>query len=174
MTSLQLEAAKSGDIPRIWTIICQGREQMRLAGSLQWQDSYPALADIEADIAAGCGYVLRCGENAGENAIAYAAVIFDGEPAYGKIKGQWLADRPYAVVHRLAVADEMKRRGIASLFMRGIERLSLSRGISSVRVDTNFDNQWMIRILSKLGFAYCGEVVYDRNKRMAYEKILPQ
>jgi GNAT superfamily N-acetyltransferase len=166
--SLQLEKAKSGDIPRIWDIICQGREQMRLSGSQQWQDGYPAAANINADVASGYGYVLRLGANV----IAYAAVIFDGEPAYGNIKGHWLADQPYATVHRLAVADEMKHRGIATLFMRLIENITIVRGITSIRVDTNFDNHRMNRILSKLGYVYCGEVVYDRNRRMAYEKIL--
>jgi hypothetical protein len=30
----------------------------------------------------------------------------------------------------------------------------------------------MQKIFAKLGFAYCGEVLYDKNRRMAYEKIL--
>ena len=166
--SMQLDKAKSDDVPRIWTIICQGKEQMRREGSGQWQDGYPAQANIADDIAAGYGRVLRrdgC-------VIAYAAVIFDGEPAYGNIDGHWLADQPYATVHRLAVADEMKHRGVATSFMREIENLSRDRGIASVRVDTNFDNLRMSKILAKLGFVYCGEVTYDANKRMAYEKLL--
>ena len=166
--NMQLDKAKSDDVPRIWTIICQGKEQMRREGSGQWQDGYPARSNIADDIAAGYGHVLRhdgC-------VIAYAAVIFDGEPAYGNIDGHWLADQPYATVHRLAVADEMKHRGVATSFMREIENISRARGIASVRVDTNFDNLRMSKILSKLGFVHCGEVTYDTNKRMAYEKLL--
>ena len=104
--------------------------------------------------------------------IAYAAVVFDGEPAYNSIDGSWLSEQPYVVVHRLAVANEMKQKGIASLFMQKVEELSRSQGIHSFKVDTNFDNFYMHRMLEKLGFSYCGEILYQRGSRMAYEKLL--
>ena len=30
----------------------------------------------------------------------------------------------------------------------------------------------MHRMLEKLGFSYCGEILYQRGSRMAYEKLL--
>ena len=99
-------------------------------------------------------------------------MVFDGEPAYNSIEGRWLSEQPYVVVHRLAVADEMKQKGIASLFMQKVEKLSRSQGIHSFKVDTNFDNFYMHRMLEKLGFSYCGEILYQRGTRMAYEKLL--
>lgn len=156
------------DARRIWQIIQQAKEQMRLLGSQQWQDGYPLLETIVSDITLGNGYVL-CKEG---HAIAYGSVIFDGEPAYKAIEGKWMDDEPYVVVHRLAVADEMKQRGIATLFMEKIERLSLRKGVNRFRVDTNFDNHYMHRMLERLGFAYCGEIEYNRGSRMAYEKTL--
>ena len=86
--------------------------------------------------------------------------------------GSWLSEQPYVVVHRLAVANEMKQKGIASLFMQKVEELSRSQGIHSFKVDTNFDNFYMHRMLEKLGFSYCGEILYQRGSRMAYEKLL--
>lgn len=161
--------AEEKDADRIWEIIGQAKAQMYREKKQQWNESYPAPANIAADIGSGYGYVL-CG---GEEVIAYGAVIFDGEPAYRTIQGEWLSgDRPYVVVHRLAVAEEMKRRGVAVVFMQGVERLSLGRSVRSFRVDTNFDNFYMHRILEKLGFAYCGEITYQQGARMAYEKIL--
>ena len=44
------------------------------------------------------------------------AVLFGGEPAYGSIEGEWLCQPPYVVVHRLAVAQEMRRCGLATRF----------------------------------------------------------
>lgn len=57
------------DIDPVWRIILQAKEQMRLLGSRQWQDGYPALDDIRRDIADGCGYVLA----AGNVPVAYGA-----------------------------------------------------------------------------------------------------
>ena len=156
------------DVERIWQIILQAKERMRLRGSRQWQDGYPAIENITGDIEKEYGYVL-CSDN---EIIAYAAIIFDGEQAYDSIQGNWLSDRPYVVVHRLAVADGMTQRGVATLFLEKVEELSRQNKVFSFRVDTNFDNQYMLKILTKSGFTYCGEVFYESSARMAYEKII--
>ena len=157
------------DVERIWQIILQAKERIRLRGSRQWQDGYPDIESIVSDVEKGYGYVLSF-EN---QAIAYAAVIFDGEQAYNSIKGNWLSDRHYVVVHRLDVADEMTQRGIATLFFEKVEELSVQNKVFSFRIDTNFDNQYMLKILAKLGFTYCGDVFYERSgTRVAYEKLL--
>jgi GNAT superfamily N-acetyltransferase len=168
MPEIVLEKARPEHQERIWQLILQAKEQMRLRNSRQWQDGYPAIENITRDIANGYGCVLSLHKAV----IAYAAVIFTGEPAYETIEGKWLSDRPYVVAHRLAVADEMKRQGVATLFMQKIEEWSRTKGIYSFRVDTNFDNLYMQKIFAKSGFVYCGEVLYDQNRRMAYEKIL--
>jgi hypothetical protein len=70
--------AENADVERIWEIILQAKEQIRRMNSRQWQDGYPSEENITGDIENGYGYVL-CD---GSGVIAYAAVIFDGEPAY--------------------------------------------------------------------------------------------
>lgn len=160
--------AKQVDAERIWQIILQAKEQMRRMNSRQWQDGYPAIENITSDIEKGYGYVL-CEDS---DVIAYGAVIFDGEPAYGNIQGKWLTDLPYLVVHRLAVADEVKKQGVATFLMQKIQELGQQKGTGSFRVDTNFDNLYMQKILFALGFTYCGEIYYDKNPRRAYEKII--
>lgn len=163
---VDLRQATEGDTERIWEIILQAKERMRQAGKKQWQDGYPAREDLVSDVASGYGYVLcRAGK-----AVAYGAVIFDGEPAYGAIRGKWLTELPYVVVHRLAVADEAGRQGMATRFMRGVEELSRRKGVGSFRVDTNFDNAYMLRMMEKLGFSYCGKIVYGGGERLAFEK----
>ena len=96
--------------------------------------------------------------------IAYGAVVFDGEPAYDAIDGQWLTDGPYVLVHRIAVADGERGRGVAAEFLHRVEAL--------FRIDTNFDNRTMLRLLERTGFSYCGKVVYRSGERLAYEKRL--
>ena len=166
MKSIIIRRAEFADIERIMKIIRQGKEQIRRMNSHQWQKGYPGVEHITADIEKGYGYVLHresC-------IIAYAAVITDGEPAYNEIKGKWLTDLPYMVVRRLAVADEMKQKGIATFFIQKIEELAKQNGIHSLRGDTSFDNLYMQKILFALDFTCCGEICYDRGKRKAYEK----
>lgn len=278
---LLFRRARPADTERIMEIIRQAQAQMRALGSLQWQDGYPATADIGHDIACGYGWVFEKPEaekspeargsdgtgaagfrpetaaarkitDTGEagatgsgtdetaatteeateateetrkaremqetqealemqealetretretqetqetqealetremretqaakaaaaqgNVIAYGAVVFDGEPAYDAIEGAWLTDGKYVVLHRMAVADGEKGRGVATEFMRRVEAMAHGRGTGSMRVDTNFDNRYMLRMLGRLGFVYCGKVRYRSGERLAFEKPL--
>ena len=251
---LVFRRARPADAARIMEIIRQAQAQMRALGSLQWQDGYPAAADIGHDIACGYGWVFEkpeaekspeargsdgtgaagfrpetaaarkitdtgeagaTGSGADEtaatteeateateetrkaremretqealetretqaakaaaaqaqgNVVAYGAVVFDGEPAYDAIDGQWLTDEPYVLVHRIAVADGERGRGVAAEFLHRVETLAQERGVKAFRIDTNFDNQTMLRLLERTGFTYCGKVVYRSGERLAYEK----
>lgn len=248
---LVFRRARPADAARIMEIIRQAQAQMRALGSLQWQDGYPAAADIGHDIACGYGWVFEkpeaekspeargsdgtgaagfrpetaaarkitdtgeagaTGSGADEtaatteeateeateateetrkaremretqaakaaaaqaqgNVVAYGAVVFDGEPAYDAIEGAWLTDGEYVVLHRMAVADGEKARGVATEFMRRVEAMAHGRGTGSMRVDTNFDNRYMLRMLGRLGFVYCGKVRYRSGERLAFEKPL--
>lgn len=271
---LVFRRARPADAARIMEIIQQAQAQMRALGSLQWQDGYPAAADIGHDIACGYGWVFEkpeaeksteargsdgtgaagfrpetaaarkitdtgeagaTGSGADEtaatteeateateetrkaremretrealetretrktqetqealetremretqaakaaaaqaqgNVVAYGAVVFDGEPAYDAIEGAWLTDGDYVVLHRMAVADGEKGRGVATEFMRRVEAMACGRGTGSMRVDTNFDNRYMLRMLGRLGFVYCGKVRYRSGERLAFEKTL--
>ena len=165
--------AQSCETDRIMQIIRQAQARMHAAGSRQWQDGYPAPGHISADIGRNRGYVLcKPGVEGPLSVIAYGAVVFDGEPAYDAIDGQWLTDEPYVLVHRIAVADGERGRGVAAEFMRRTEALARGRGVGSFRVDTNFDNRYMLRMLERLRFAYCGKIIYESGERLAFEKPL--
>ena len=97
--------AQSCETDRIMQIIRQAQAQGRAAlarqGVDQWQDGYPAPGHISADIGRNRGYVLcKPGVEGPLSVIAYGAVVFDGEPAYDAIDGQWLTDEPYVLVRR--------------------------------------------------------------------------
>lgn len=113
-SDLLFRKAEEADIARIWEIIGQAKAQMRRLNSHQWDENYPALENIAKDIQSGNGYVFCNKENI---AVTYGVISFDGEPAYKEIDGKWINDLPYMVVHRLAVADEMKHQGLAKRFM---------------------------------------------------------
>lgn len=165
--------AQSCEADRIMQIIRQAQARMNVAGSRQWQDGYPAPGHISADIGRNCGYILCKPDTEGPLAvIAYGAVVFDGEPAYDSIDGQWLTDEAYVLVHRMAVAAEEQGRGVATEFLQRVEALARERGVRSFRIDTNFDNRTMLGLLERTGFTYCGKVAYRSGERLAYEKRL--
>ncbi len=163
-----LRKACTGDKQRIWEILQQAIQLRKADGSAQWQDGYPNLEVIENDINKAYGYVLLLDEQI----IAYVAIIFDVEPAYEIIEGTWLSNQDYAVIHRLAVAQDIKTKGGATFVMSEIEQIARAESVFSIRVDTNYDNVGMLRILDKLEYRYCGEVYFRGGARRAFEKLL--
>ena len=164
---MKLRPATITDLPRMWEIILQAKAQMYRENKQQWDESYPLPEHLQADIDKGYAHVL---EEEGK-VIAYGAIAFDGEPAYDSIEGDWLSIQSYVVLHRLAVADEAKRKGVAVRFFQEVKNLALSQGIHSFKVDTNFDNVYMHKVLEKCEFSYCGEIHYPRGDRWGYELI---
>lgn len=167
---MQLRKANLSEIPVIWKILQQAIEQRRIDGSQQWQDGYPNPETISNDIHNGYGFVLI--DN--ETIIAYAAIIFEPEPAYEEIVGKWLTDDEYVVIHRVAVSNAVKGKGIATQLFQLIEHLATENKVYSIKVDTNFDNVPMLKIMDRLDYTYCGEVFFRGSARRAYEKILPK
>ena len=163
-----LRKATFSELPIIWDILQQAIEQRKKDGSKQWQNGYPNEQTILDDITNGYAYVLT--DN--DLIVAYVAIIFGVELAYNDIKGKWLTNDDYVVVHRVATADTVKGKGIATQLFKMIEDFSSAQKVYSIKVDTNFDNIPMMRIFDKLGYIYCGEVFFNGASRKAYEKII--
>jgi GNAT superfamily N-acetyltransferase len=166
--TLTLRKAHVAEKTIIWEILQDAIEQRRLDGSRQWQDGYPNELSVSSDMEKGYAYVLT----EDETILAYLAVIFDKEPAYDAIEGKWLTDGDYLVVHRVAVSKRSKGKGIATKLFKQLESLCLQKKVYSIKVDTNFDNTPMLKILDKLGYTYCGEVYFRGGARKAFEKVL--
>ncbi|SEG60057.1 GNAT family N-acetyltransferase [Sphingobacterium lactis] len=163
--------AHAEEAEAIWGIIQEAIEKRKAEGSRQWQDGYPNLDVVKQDIATGYGYVSIDEE---EILTGYLALIYDGEPAYDAIQDQWLTNRPYAVAHRIAVSQDRYKKGQATWMLEQAERQSLQDGYLSLKVDTNFDNEGMLRVLEKRGYVYCGDVYFRGSARKAFEKMLDQ
>ena len=165
---MQLRKADLSEKAPIWEILQQAIEQRRLDGSEQWQNGYPNEQTVYDDITKGYGYVITNNDVI----IAYAAIIFGVEAAYEEINGKWLTNGDYVVVHRLATANSVKGQGVATKLFSLLEDLCISQNIYSIKIDTNFDNIPMLKILERLGYAYCGEIFFGGAPRQAFEKVL--
>jgi GNAT superfamily N-acetyltransferase len=164
----KLRKAEIEDRNEIWAIIQQSIERRKQDGSTQWQNGYPNMGTVETDIAKGFAYVLTVD---GEIAV-YAALILNDEPAYSTIEGAWLSDGEFVVVHRVAVDGKFAGQGMVKKLFDHIEDFTRSHEVQSIKVDTNYDNIAMLKILESKGYSYCGEVLLADGMRKAYEKMI--
>ncbi len=163
-----LHLAQPEDLTICYEIINAGKQFQKEQGFIQWTDDYPNLDTIKHDIAGQKGYVLKS-----EGRIAgYLCIDFGGEPAYDHIEGTWHSSVPYAVVHRMAFSRDFQGKGLTASAFPLIEQLCLSKGISYIRIDTDFPNKRMQHILEKQGFSHCGTVMFQGSGKMAYDKLL--
>ena len=165
--------ARSDDFDAAYTILRSAARRMVQQGRHQWDDSYPQKEDVQNDILLAQAYVLE----SDEKVVAYGVVSFDGEPAYGALcDGKWLTHGSYAVVHRIAVDIDERRSGLGTCFFEKVVEMCKERNVSSIKVDTNYDNVEMLALLLRLDFLLCGKVYYDRAgeriERLAFEKVL--
>lgn len=164
----KLKRAEEKDWDAAMALIDEAKAYLKGLGVDQWQTGYPDRSCIREDILCNRGYFVA----EGSELCAYLCIDFDGEPAYDHLEGEWLYAPPYAVVHRLAVSDRRKGRGVASAAFRLTEALCVERAVQSIRVDTDADNAIMKHILQKNGFAYRGTIWFDNSVKIAYEKAV--
>lgn len=147
----------------IMRLVDEARGIMRSCGNVnQWIDGYPDEETILHDINNGHGYL--CVQQGGE-AVAYFAFIPSPEPTYKEIfEGEWLDDKPYHVVHRLA--STAASHGVFNDVMDYCMAVA-----GNLRIDTHRDNVIMRHVIERYGFTYCG-IIYLLNgdERLAYQK----
>jgi RimJ/RimL family protein N-acetyltransferase len=153
------------DIDVLMEIFSYARQLMARTGNAnQWIDGYPSRDFIADEILRGNSYV--CSDDNGK-IIGTFAFIIGNDPTYHVIEGgNWLNDKPYGVVHRLASNGSIK--GVGEFCFNWCESQ-----IANIRVDTHSDNIVMRHLLEKLGFTYCG-IIYCHNgtPRLAYQKTI--
>lgn len=158
-----VRTACDSDLQTIMSLIDSAKAIMRQSGNLhQWSDAYPSEDIVEEDIRnRDCRIILHDGVPVG------SFVLKNGpDPAYGTIyEGQWLDDKPYHVIHRVA-----SRKDVHGLFKEILDYCFSISG--NIRIDTHKDNSIMRHLLQKNGFFYCGIVRIDNGEeRMAYQRI---
>ncbi|GEP90001.1 L-amino acid N-acyltransferase YncA [Chitinophaga terrae (ex Kim and Jung 2007)] len=160
--------AVPAELGQIWEILEGGIARRKAEGSNQWQDGYPNPDVVRNDIEKGYGYVLADGSTI----VGYCAILINDEPAYADIQGKWVTEGDFVVYHRVAVSDQYLGKGLAQVMLKHIEAFARQHHIKSLKADTNFDNAGMLKIFEKLGYVYCGEVVFRGSPRKAFEKVL--
>ena len=168
--NVEFRKTNINDLPEVMKIIREAQSYFKEQGIDQWQNNYPNEEVIKNDIKNNHSYVLvKDGKIA-----ATTVASFNGEKTYDNIyEGKWLSEDKYIVIHRVAVASDLKGIGLATELMKNVEKLALQNNVYSIKGDTHEDNKSMQRMFEKNGFVKCG-VIYleDKNKRIAFEKRL--
>ncbi len=159
---MEIRKTKPEDIDALMGIYVYARSFMKNTGNgNQWVDGYPSKELLMSDIADGNSYVLVDSDE-------ITGTFFfriGNDPTYAEIyNGQWLSDKPYGVIHRLAGSGKM--RGVAAICLKWCYEQC-----KNIRVDTHHDNKVMQSILKKLGYTECG-IIYIANgtQRIAFQK----
>ena len=158
---MEIRKAQQKEFKEITKIFDYARDFMIANGNAcQWSDKSELDKNIYNDIQNGNCYVCIK-----ENKIAAVFCFFIGnDSTYNKIyEGGWLNDKPYGVIHRIAVT--VHKQGLASYCIQWC----LSK-FSNIRIDTHKDNIPMQKTILKNGFEYCGIIKKpDGTNRFAYQ-----
>ncbi|MDK0652575.1 GNAT family N-acetyltransferase [Clostridium perfringens] len=167
---MEFRQAKISDLDQIVEIIELSKKYLKETKVDQWQDGYPAKEDLRRDIESGNSYVLTNKDEI----VATTVISLDGESTYNSIfNGEWITNEEYIVMHRVAVHEKYKGKGIFKELIKEAESLALNKEIFSIKIDTHRDNISMQRAVVKNNFKRCG-IIYleDGSERIAFEKAL--
>ena len=160
------------DISSILKIIEEAQAYLAMQNIDQWQNGYPNEKAILKDMLTNDSYVVKTKE---ETAIATAMFTTQTEPTYSSIEGNWKTknNATYGVIHRMAVSNKFRGKGIAKFIFFQCEQNLKQNNIKSMRIDTHEENLEMQGLLKKLGYHYCGVIYLENNdKRLAFEKLI--
>jgi hypothetical protein len=163
-TNMEVQKAKIDDIDIIMNVFDAAKLFMRKTGNdKQWIDGYPSREIILNNIQDESFYVCLS-----EQQIVGVFFFKIGEEiTYNKIyDGEWLNDKPYGVVHR--IASNGTRSKISDFCLQWcIEKCK------NIRIDTHRDNIVMQNVLKRNGYKQCG-IIYLANgaERIAFQKSI--
>ena len=163
---------KKKDLVPIMKVIAEAQALLASHEIDQWQNGYPNESAILEDLKNNESYIVTSKDS---TLIGTAMFTTKNEPTYKSIEGKWItkSDAIYGVIHRMAVTNEFRKKGIAKFIFEQCEQQLLKNNIISMRIDTHEDNLVMQSLLKKLKYLYCGVIYLDNgDKRLAYEKCL--
>ena len=157
---MNIKKAASENLNEILAVYETARTFMVKNGNpTQWSGGYPSKELLTEDIKSQRLYVLE-----EDGAIEGVFFFSKGpDPTYEYIKGGWINELHYSVIHR--VASRGRKRGILKLIVDFCLELS-----DNIKIDTHEDNTVMQKALEKSGFIKCG-IIYLENgeERIAYQ-----
>jgi len=164
----------TADIAEITEIYEQAKRALKADGVDQWQNGYPNEESLKSDIENNMSYVVVEENGNISEIVGTAALAFGIEPTYNKVfDGGWTTNEPYGFIHRVAVSEKFKGRGIVASLFAELERQAKKKNVHSLRIDTHRQNLSMQKAVSKNSYKHIG-IIYlpDGAERLAFEKLI--
>lgn len=156
ITDCVVRVATNEDLEAMMPIYEYAREWMAQNDNPnQWINGYPSREVISQDISKGVSHVI---ESDGK-VVGVFSFITGEDPTYKIIEGEWLNDKPYGTIHRIAAAQGVK--GVADVCLDFCRAICMNGGMD-IRIDTYKDNAPMQGWIATRGFKYCG-IIYIAN-----------
>lgn len=164
---MNVRKAVQADLSEVFQVFQDAIRNLNANGIFQWDEIYPAEADLRADIEKETLYVCAVGD-----AIAAVFVLNRAyDPEYETGDWQYGQSRFY-VVHRLCVNPAFQGKGIGTRAMMAAESIVKQLGGESVRLDAFSQNLISNKLYQKLGYDKVGEVRFRKGLFYLYEKKL--
>jgi GNAT superfamily N-acetyltransferase len=161
---MYIRLANSEDLETVLRIYADARSFMKENGNPnQWGQTNPPASRTIDDISAGKLHVV-CED---EKILGVFFFEFGNDPTYAAIyNGDWLNDKPYGVIHRIAISSDARGKGIAGFCFD----FAYSQ-CNNLKIDTHKDNLPMQKSLAKNGFIKCGIIhLANGDERIAFQK----
>ncbi len=172
----KVETFKQDDLQQCVQLYNSAREYFKAAGIDQWQGNtnHPGELSIKKDSADNVLFTVKRNNENDVFACFMARVGTDETYVPPLVSGAWLTSgTPYAALHRVAVNNDEKGKGIGKVIIDFVREKAVKDGAVSLRCDTHENNKAMRRMLEKNGFEQCGEMLLPcGSPRIAYELVL--
>ncbi len=164
-----IRRANTRDLEKIMKMYKSCVSAMLDSGIDQWDASYPNIEIITSDINAKTFYVAEINEQI----IGGINVDQNQDKAYLDINWKDISNS-FLVVHRLAVRKEFWNKSIGKNLMLFAEKLTIEKGLRSVRLDTYSGNPKAMKFYRNLGYKELGNIDLKPNKDKyhCFEKII--
>lgn len=161
--------ARKEDIKEIMMIIRSAQVLLKEDGSDQWQDGSPSREQLLQDIEENLCHLLLINDCI----VGTASLLERPDPNYHAIyQGEWQYQAKYTTIHRLAIDQSYRGRGLASNFLAYLISYSLSKGFNYIRIDTHEQNYRVQALVESFNF-HCSGLVYvspgPKGERLVYE-----
>lgn len=170
-----IRLAQLYDLEEILEITAEIVRHLKEQNIPQWQNNYPNTTILTDDIMHQTLYVAVINDSI----VGFFNLSLEKDPSYDVIyQGKWLTkDKPYAVIHRMAVKIAYHKQGVAKAILMFAKDFVRVNGYASIRIDTHELNIAMNRLLLHMGYVYCGIIhligYSDEDKmRNAYELLI--
>lgn len=180
--TLTMRRAHAEEAARVAEILEDGKRSIARFGIAQWQNGYPNIEAVRADIERDACYVA---EDESGALVGTLALLGGVDAEYCRAQVGWLTENPqaepvpYLAIHRCATAANALERGVMAFMFSQSEEIARAAGALSIRIDTHPGNRAMRGFLAKQGYTELspfeltqkGDTETDLT-RIAYEKLV--